>query len=123
MKRSTNFTVMVCLMLGALTACSATPTQKWAAAREALTAAETQATTAAKAGKLTPGEITLIDVGFQSARAALDDASKRLPDGDGPFKADMNLVMAIVARLEQHYLAPPTTQPAAPSAVPVGAAP
>src|SRR4051812_25969554 len=123
MKRSSNYAVILCLMVGALSACSATPTQKWAAAREALTTAETQATSAAKAGKLTSSEIVVIDVGFQSARAALDDAAKRLPDGDGPFKADMNLVSAILMRLSERYLAPPTSQPATTIAQPAGAAP
>lgn len=101
------------LVTGVMVAgCASDPRAQWAQGREALTAAELKLVEAAEAGTLTRTEILLIDPFVQAGRAALNDAERRIDEGDtSGFKADMRAFAAILQRLTQLYLPPPATQP------------
>jgi hypothetical protein len=103
-------TYLLILAAGLLLCSCATPTQQWAAQREALTGIENTLTPAVTSGKLTPTEIDIADNGVKAWRAALADAEAHLPAGGSVFEQDIQIGKSVAKRLADTYLAP-ATQP------------
>jgi len=88
------------LILLVLVACSSNPTNRWGQARLTLSTTQDTILIAHTAGLVDDQLIVAIDPVVQAARAALDKAAMFLPDGGSGFEAYMQIVEAMLIRLE-----------------------
>lgn len=96
-------TTSILLVLGLcflMAGCAYTPTKRWAAAREGLTAATQTLSSLATQDILSDKEIVMANKLVQSARAALEAAETQLPAGGKTFDDYLDIVGAIVQRLQ-----------------------
>lgn len=99
----------VAAFLAMLSACNTTPERRWAAEREALTAAEGTVLNLHKAGIIPDQEFTKMNDVVASAREALAVAKTQLPAGGNTFEDWMEVFKAALARFaesERAHLAP-----------------
>lgn len=100
--RTTNRSLLFLAVVLALTAaagCAATPEDRWYQQREALTTANR--VYLAQRPEMSDEQIILHGELLQAARASLEEAKAKLPDGGPTFDATLDVVESILIRLAQ----------------------
>ena len=108
------------LLLTLLAGCSATPTQRWAEARIALTAAQDAIVDLYDAGLIDDEEMASTEPVIKPARKALEVAESQLPEGGATFEQLLGMARAAVEELNRIAArdlggATSTPQPSSPS--------
>ena len=108
------------LLLTLLAACSATPTQRWAEARIALTAAQDTIVDLYEANLISDAEMASTEPVIKPARRALEVAESKLPEGGPTFEQLLDMARAAVEELQRITArelggASSTPQPSSPS--------
>ena len=100
MRLSVHVSIAV-MVLAALVShgCAATPTKRWAQAREALTASQNILAAHVRAGRLSDEQIQTCDALIRSARGGLEVAEAQLPAGGESFEDRLQIVEAILNEL------------------------
>lgn len=96
--------LIVAAFLAICVSCATNPTNKWAQARETVTAFQDTVRIAVEAGVLTVEDARKANPFVQAARAALERAENYLPEGGTRFDYYMDLVDAMLERLEEMAL-------------------
>jgi hypothetical protein len=84
-----------------IAACAATPTNRWAQARDTLSTAQDSVLIAHEAGLIDDETLVQADPVAKACRAALDRAAEDLPEGGDSFESYMAIVGAMLDRLEE----------------------
>lgn len=90
---------VIVLALCSIAGCAATPEDRWFQQREALTAANR--IYLANLSGMSSDEIVRRGELLQAARASLDEARTRLPEGGPAFDTALDVVESILVRLAQ----------------------
>jgi hypothetical protein len=93
--------VVAAIVLLSLPGCAATPTQRWAQARETLTATQDTTLTLYDAGLVTKDQLIAMDPYVRSVRVALAVAETDLPDGGNGFDSQLEAAQAALAELRK----------------------
>lgn len=79
--------------------CAATPTARWAQARDSLSLAERAVLRQHEAGTISDDDLIALDDFVQGARRSLKNAEKLLPQGNGQFDFYLDLVEGVLEKL------------------------
>jgi len=103
------FIVILCLMtLAAFSGCGATPSKKWAQAAVTLDTSQKMVLHQHKVGNIDDKTLVQLDLFAQSARSALAEAEKQLPDGGKSFESYMQIVLAALNKIAEQSAQPPS---------------
>lgn len=98
-------------ILAFLPGCASTPTEKWAHAQIALNTVENSLVDLNAHGVLDDKDFTASKKFVYPARAALDEAASKLPDGGGTFTALLDEAKAAIAEAQRIESAARASQP------------
>lgn len=89
------------LLVASVAGCAASPTQQWAEARITLNTAQDALVDLHAAGVITDKDLVATEPIVKPARAALDAAEARLPDGGPTFEGLLQVALAAVTKLKE----------------------